>query len=62
MRFTIAAVGRFTKGRGKGAGAHALFDDYAGRLSAPIILKSCEESVPCRRPRKSGARRSCWRL
>ena len=46
MRFTIAAVGRFAKGRGKGAHAHALFDDYAGRLSAPMVLKTCEEKRP----------------
>lgn len=43
MRVTIAAVGRLRGGRGKGAEARALFDGYAGRLSVPLALKSCEE-------------------
>ncbi len=52
MRFTIAAIGRLAKGRGKGADAHALFDEYAGRLSAPIVLKTCEEKRPLSGPEK----------
>lgn len=46
MRVTIAAVGRFTGGRGKGAPARALFDDYASRLAVPLALKTCEEKRP----------------
>ena len=52
MRVTIAAVGRFGGGRGKGAGARALFDDYAGRLSVPLALKSCEEKRPLAVPER----------
>ena len=48
MRVTIATVGRLGGGRGKGAGARALFDDYANRLSMPLALKSCEEKRPLR--------------
>ncbi|MSO84543.1 MAG: 23S rRNA (pseudouridine(1915)-N(3))-methyltransferase RlmH [Rhodospirillales bacterium] len=44
MRVTIAVVGRL--GRGKGAGARALFDDYAKRLSFPLALEGCEEKRP----------------
>lgn len=43
MRVTIAAVGRFTGGRGKGAEARALFESYADRLTMPLVLKNCEE-------------------
>ena len=43
MRFTIAAVGRIGGGRGKGSEARALFDEYAGRIGTPLVLKCCEE-------------------
>ena len=46
MRATIAAVGRFTGGRGKGAEARALFESYADRLTMPLVLKNCEEKRP----------------
>jgi 23S rRNA (pseudouridine1915-N3)-methyltransferase len=46
LRITIAAVGRFSGGRGKGAPARALFDDYAGRLAMPLALETCEEKRP----------------
>ena len=55
MRITIAAVGRFSGGRGKGATARALFDDYAGRLALPLALKTCEE----KRPRAAADRKRC---
>ncbi|MBM3565714.1 MAG: 23S rRNA (pseudouridine(1915)-N(3))-methyltransferase RlmH [Alphaproteobacteria bacterium] len=44
MRITIAAIGR--GGRGKDAHAGQMFDDYAGRLSAKLVLRTCEEKRP----------------
>ena len=52
MRVTIATVGRLGGGRGKGAGARALFDDYASRISMPLALKSCEEKRPLPPPER----------
>ena len=60
MRVTIAAVGRFAKGRGKGAHAQALLDEYAGRLSASLTLKTCEEKRPLPVPERK--RREAERL
>ena len=52
MRVTIAAVGRFGGGRGKGAEARALFEQYAARLKMPLALESCEEKRPLPPPER----------
>ena len=52
MRVTIAAVGRWAGGCGKGAPARALFDAYAERLALPLALKSCGEKRPLPRPER----------
>ena len=43
MRLTLAAVGRFGAGRGRGAAVRTLFDDYVKRLSQPFELKEVTE-------------------
>ena len=59
MRIIMAAVGRFGRGRVRGAHERALFDRYAGHISPPLVLKEVteESALPPSERKKREAKR-----
>ncbi len=59
MRILVAAVGRFGRGRVRGAHERALFDRYARRISPPLVLKEVteERALPPGERKKREAKR-----
>ncbi len=59
MRILVAAVGRFGRGRVRGANERALFDRYARRISPPLVLKEMteERALPPGERKKREAKR-----